>query len=836
MAGPRKGSTPGYEKQHRARVHRIKIDQKPDELIRDLYNAEFGDDMSSTELGLSQEDRQWKKKVEESVKLKEGHYEIGLPLKDDDVRLPSNRNMALRRLCSLERKLKRDTKFTEHYTTFMKNLLDEGYAEEVPEGNLSREDGRVWYVPHHGVYHPHKPDKVRVVFDCAARHGNVSLNDVLLQGPDLTSSLLGVLLRFRTEPVAFMADIRSMFYQVTVPESDRDLLRFLWWPEGDISAEPKDFRMKVHIFGASSSPSCSNFALRRTADDCRSRYSAEATDTVRRNFYVDDCLRSASSEEEARLIATEVQALCAEGGFHLTKFVANRKSVLQDLAQQDCSQKMAVDVDKDVCQNEERALGVRWKIDDDALGFSVKTREVTATRRGILSVISSIYDPLGIAGPFLLRGKQLLQGLCRREIGWDDRIPDDEARMWKKWLEELPKLSEVTVDRCLKTPEFGCVTKSQLHHFCDASEGGYGAVVYLRQENEEGRIHCAFVMGKSRVAPLKKVTVPRLELSAATTSVRLNTTVQRELDSVDVHETFFWTDSTAVLRYVNNDKVRYQTFVANRLAVIKDGSTASQWRYVPSQDNPADDASRGLHSDTLRERARWLHGPEFLWEDESQWPQMPFSAVSAVAEDDPEVKRKAVCTATLNREEEVSPTDKLIRYFSCWHRLKKAVAWVLRVKTMLQDRRRKRLRGLQQDVGKNEKQKLRLLTTDELQEAEDAVIRYVQRQSFPEEVALMEGLADETRGSTSQAEKKLRRSSRLYGLNPVVKNGIMRVGGRLQRSEYPYESKHPVILPKRGHMLVIWSQSLRITFFSFVVARQMHQVVSPGCPQAAAAG
>ena len=443
---------------------------------------------------------------------------------------------------------------------------------------------------------------------------------------------------------------------------------------------------------------------------------------------------------------------------------------------------------------------MRWKIDEDKLGFSVTTKETPPTRRGILATISSVYDPLGMAGPFLLLGKQILQELCRQEVGWDDSIPNRELMMWKRWLEELPKLSELTIDRCIRPHDSRCVEQSQLHHFSDASEKGYGAVSYLRQVDRDGQVHCVFLLGKSRVAPLKKISVPRLELSAATTSVRLNSTLQRELDDVEVHETFFWTDSTTVLRYVNNDKARYQTFVANRLAVIKDGSCASQWRYVASCDNPADDASRGLDSSSLCERARWLHGPKFLWKDESLWPQMPFGALPAVTEEDPDVKRSVACNATVQQNEEASPTERLIKHYSSWYCLKKAVAWMLRARKALQEQCRVRLQSSQHKMKRNVEQRIQPLTTDELQEAEDAVIRWVQCQSFPEETAVIQRV-EEVRGTRIRGDqRKLKRCSRLYGLDPVVEKGVLRVGGRLQRSECLYESKHPAILPKRGHV------------------------------------
>jgi hypothetical protein len=161
----------------------------------------------------------------------------------------------------------RSDQFYSDYKTFIEKLLEKGYAEKVDASQCNWSDGKLWYLPHHGVYHPQKPGKIRVVFGCAAKYAGTSLNDELFQGPNLTSNLVGVLLRFRSEQVAITYDVEAMFHQVRVPEADQDLLRFLWWPDGNLKAEPQEYRMTVHLFGATSSPSCCNYALRRIAQD-----------------------------------------------------------------------------------------------------------------------------------------------------------------------------------------------------------------------------------------------------------------------------------------------------------------------------------------------------------------------------------------------------------------------------------------------------------------------------------------------------------------------------------------------------------------------------------------
>ena len=221
--------------------------------------------------------------------------------------------------------------YRSDYVAFITDMIDKGYAEKGPHESLKSIPDKIWYIPHHGVYHPKKPKKIRVVFDCSARYGGTSLNDRLLQGPDMTNSLVGVLTRFRQEPVAFMADIEAMFYQVLVPADQRDFLRFLWWPDGDLRAELEEFRMRVHPFGAVSSPSCSNYALHTTANEAEREYGSEVAGVLRRNFYVDDCLRSVSTEGKAIDQIACLRQACRKGGFRLTKFICNRRSALESI-------------------------------------------------------------------------------------------------------------------------------------------------------------------------------------------------------------------------------------------------------------------------------------------------------------------------------------------------------------------------------------------------------------------------------------------------------------------------------------------------------------------------
>ena len=205
----------------------------------------------------------------------------------------------------------------------MNDIIRKVFARKVPEDRTPAKSGQLWYIPHHGVYHPRKPNKIRVVFDCSARFGGTSLNDQLLQGRDLTSCLVSVLSRFRQQPIAFMGDIDAMFHQVRVPDKQRDFLRFFWWPSGNLDRDLAEYQMNVHLFGAVSSPSSPNFASRQAADDAEEFVASETADILRKIFYVDDNLRSEESEEEATQRIRGVRSACAHGGFNLSKIASS---------------------------------------------------------------------------------------------------------------------------------------------------------------------------------------------------------------------------------------------------------------------------------------------------------------------------------------------------------------------------------------------------------------------------------------------------------------------------------------------------------------------------------
>jgi len=781
-------------------VNRISVD-KLEEMLNKQYNHDFNEIASETK-EMSREDHAFMEKVNGSIKLQDGHYKLNLPFKKENPMLPNNLCVAKQRLVGLKRKLDRNKTFHQEYSTFLDEVISQGYAERVPLHQLKQDKGKVWYIPHHGVYHP-KKGTLRVVFDCGAAFKGTSLNDQLLQGPCLTNSLLGVLVRFRQEPIAFMADVKAMFHQVKVATEDTNFLRFLWWPDGDLKREPVEYRMNVHLFGAVSSPSCACFALRRTAEDNKFNFPEKVIDTIHANFYMDDCLKSVASEEEAILMIKDLTAVCLTGGFQLTKWVSNSRSVLQTVPEEHRAHGIKMmDLDQDQLPVE-RALGLLWCVQSDTFKFKMNIKDNPCTRRGVLSIVCSVYDPLGFLAPFTLTAKLLLQELCRTRCGWDDPLPSNLQKQWSLWLKELERIADFEVNRCLKPTGLDQLTNIQLHHFSDASTLGFGTVTYLRMETNKD-VHVHFLLGKSRVAPLKHVTIPRLELTAAVLAARVDKMLRAELQFPLV-ESVFWTDSTSVLKYIKNEDKRFLTFVANRISFIREVTRPSQWRYISTSQNPADCCSRGMKADQLLSSEEWISGPHFLWKPQEEWQVQIVDSTLKV--NDPEVKRNMIVN-TIGVNEVSSATNathRLIVHFSDWLKLKVAVAWFLKLKKVLRQRsqRRKEIKTSLDSLGvlpsskklENELQTLtfstttRNLTLEDLIEAESAIVAFSQQQQFGKEIAAL----------SASSELRVKRDSKLYKLDPVFQDGLIRVGGRLRNAAMPEERKHPIILYKDQH-------------------------------------
>jgi hypothetical protein len=414
-----------------------------------------------------------------------------------------------------------------------------------------------------------------------------------------------------------------------------------------------------------------------------------------------------------------------------------------------------------------KALGIKWDVIKDAFYYAYNScvHDESITKRSMLSQLSSLYDPLGLVTPIIMNGKMIFQDATLLKLTWDERVPTELCARWSQWMKSLEEIRDLQFPRCLIPPEF---TESvvELHHFSDASERGYGACSYVRIVSPYGKIHTLLIASKGRLAPVKRTTVPRLELSAAVLAATLNCVIVRELD-VPILNSYFWTDSKIALAYIKNNTKQFKPFVAYRVSRIREHCKPNQWHHMKGDDNPADILSRGCTVHQLDEK--WLQGAKFLSDYKNAWPvqsEMPFQL-----EDDPEMKkdiRKTPVVLASTVDKTNYPLEQIIQHYSSYYRLKKAICWILRFKEFLLRRHNKTDKSIDME---------------ELKRAEIALVKYVQHIMFPDEIHSL------------RKEQLVRRNSPLRKFSPVLHDGLLVVGGRMAHAAVPYSAKHPMILP-----------------------------------------
>ncbi len=380
--------------------------------VKECYgeSESFADVFQTTsrdnEPSMSIEDQRFLKLMETEIhKNEKGNWEMPLPLRKTDVSLPNNRDQAASRVESLLRTFKRKPQMEHDYFVFMEKLLKRGHAVPVPITKLTKEtseSGKVWYLPHFGVYHPRKPGKIRVVFDSSAEFEGTSLNKELLSGPDILNNLLGVLIRFRRNNVGIICDIEQMFHNFYVNLAHRDLLRFLWFENNDKTKKIIEYQMTVHLFGNASSPSVAMFGLRKTADDGEEEFGHAAKEFVKNDFYVDDGLTSCSTSEEAIHLVKNTQSMLATANLRLHKIASNSIAVMKAIPLQDRADNLQnLDFQRDPLPSQ-LSLGVVWNLQKDVLTFRIALPEKPFTRRGVI-FLSSIPSTILLASQFQLR-------------------------------------------------------------------------------------------------------------------------------------------------------------------------------------------------------------------------------------------------------------------------------------------------------------------------------------------------------------------------------------------------------------------------------------------------
>ena len=652
-------------------------------------------------------------------------------------------------LRSTEERMRKNEELAISYRKEMDQLMDTRLVRKLApaEADLSAES---WYLPHHNVRHN---GKNRVVFNCSFQVRQLNLNRHLLPGPTLTPSLIGVLVRFRRYRTAVSGDIRRMFHQVRLLAEDRPLLRFLWRERSE-DLEPSIYEWEVLPFGTTCSPCCATYALQTHAS--LETAPPGVKDSVLKAFYVDNCLQSLRRPEEAVELVKNLRSFLAIGGFDVCQWASNDPRVISGLPNDARSVSSETWVSQTEHGAQEMTLGLLWRFKDDTLCYKHKpvTHKVT-TMRAIYSTLASQYDPLGYIIPYTTRAKVLVRELWATERGWDDPLPAGLGGRWKEWEEELPTLERVKLPRSYLPRAVDPMTcQLDLHVFCDASELAYGAVAYLRAHEPKGAVHVSFLLARSRVAPKKQQSIPRLELCAALLGAQLAEMLTKELN-LPLHGTTMWSDSTTVITWLRSGSCRYKVFVGTRVAEIQLlMKEADIWRYVDTGRNPADIITRGTTLEDLSRPNPYHQGPEFLRQSESEWPTIP---TKVEVHEDVEIKKSPFCGLVQLPRMEGPPMDDCdsledLQHLTFCHENK--------LPTTTQ------------------------LSADNYAEAERLVLLRAQRESFSEELECLR------RGNPVSLDSKLR------DLAPELDGDLIRVGGRLRRAQdLAEDTKHPILLP-----------------------------------------
>ena len=362
-------------------------------------------------------------------------------------------------------------------------------------------------------------------------------------------------------------------------------------------------------FGVSASSFAANMSVKRNALDHALEF-PKAANAVESAFYVDDCLTGADSIDEAIGLHHQLLNLLAKGGFLLHKWSSSDPAVLRHISPELWDPQSTHHIPNP--DGYTKTLGIEWNANLDHFRLTVASLQDTnnVTKRALISNIAKTFDALGWFSPTIIKAKILLQRLWESRIGWDDLLPPAIYQSWLRWRSELPLLSERHISHCYYSKD-ATVDSMQLHGFCDVSEDAYTGVIYTRVQDGSGNIHISLVVSKTKVAPIKRLTIPRLELCGAQLLAKLLHHTTQVLN-IPTQSVYAWTDSTIVLSWLIGNPHRFKTFVGNRVSNIVQLIPPDCWSHVNGPDNPADCASRGLFPWELVQHELWWNSPNWL--------------------------------------------------------------------------------------------------------------------------------------------------------------------------------------------------------------------------------
>ncbi|XP_044741831.1 uncharacterized protein LOC123302806 [Chrysoperla carnea] len=536
-----------------------------------------------------------------------GRYVVSLPFKHNANKLGESFSNALKRFKALENKFDKNPTLKQQYSAVIREHLEKGYISLV-KNNPSIPH---YFIPHHGVF---KPDSVstplRCVFDASAKTTKqVSLNDLLYTGAKLQSDVVSLFLNFRLFSVAFTADIRQMYLRIGMHSDHRKFQLKLW--RFSKTDEILVYSLDTVSFGVKSSPFLVLRTLKQLALDEADKYPF-ASSIVQRDFFMDDLVTSVNTVKEATELYSQLIELSGSAQFELTKWATNSQELFSFVPEKDRSPKI-VSFDSDSL----KILGMQWYPHSDVFTFSINAELRPCTKRNVLSTVARLFDPLGILAPVTLI-KLLIKKLWILKLDWDEAPDREICLFWENFQTDLKCLELFKIPR-----HFGAIKDLpvELIGFCDACLESYGAMIYIRTVTPTNKILVNLVCAKTKVAPMRTESIPRLELCAAVLLARLFKFAMSSLEPrVQVRKLFAFFDSTVTLNWIGSPPYRWQTFVANRVSLIQSLVSNENWFHVEGVQNISDVLSRGLSPSQFMKMPNWVTGPEWLKLEPSSWP------------------------------------------------------------------------------------------------------------------------------------------------------------------------------------------------------------------------
>lgn len=688
-----------------------------------------------------------------------GRYIVRIPIKPDSGQLGESRSAAIRRLYQMEERFAKNPELKKEYVNFMNEYEALGHMKRAPPLCKKSE---YFYIPHHAA----GTKKFRVVFDGSAVTSNgMSFNDKQLIGPRLQSDLSTILMRFRVNKIALKADIRKMYRQIKVPSDQLNLQRIVWRPN---SNEPiKDYVLTTQTYGMRSAPFCCIRALLQCIEDHEHLY-PHAAEVAKQDFYVDDLVTSCVDEDSALQLSHDLTKLLMHGQFELAKWTSNSWLVQSTIVG---------DSNNDVNlfnDSEDSVLGLKWIPSCDALHFTISPypKNPKLTKRFVVSQVAKIFDPLGFVSPFILRGKMVIQDIVKSKCDWKDVVDERIKAKWNVLVNEIKLLKSLEIPRWVQySPEDAI----EVHGFCDASSLAYGCAVYVRITKPTGITDSRLVIAKTRVAPLTQTTIPRLELCAASL---LSEVIPQVKNIFPLARTVLWTDSMIVLYWILDTSKPPRAYVANRIKKIRQSAGNYEWRHVPTRDNPADLASRGMSAGELTSSKLWWHGPSWLTKAAEEWPKRSLSLDSADLSLIEEETLPSLVHVVVEKKALLSNAKgDISTQYSSLTKLVRVTAWVLKAI--------RHMKGDKTDHG--------FISISDYNEAQKIWILHVQNTHFKEEIKLLKkGVGDDIQNLKKSAIVKLSPS--------LDADSILRCTGRLTHSFVHKDANNPIIIPRESNL------------------------------------